>query len=187
MHVPELNNQLFVITGGPGSGKTSLIQALENEGLITSKESGRKIIQDQLVKKGNALPWIDPFGFAELMFKEEISNYALALQIGKQVLFDRGIPDIVGYLKLSKLYVPHYMRRAVQNYRYNRHVFVTPPWPEIYRQDEERKQTLAEAIDTYHIMVKTYAYYNYKAVSIPLLSVNDRVGFIMDHLQKSKK
>jgi hypothetical protein len=34
-------------------------------------------------------------------------------------------------------------------YRYNRHVFLTPPWPEIFVTDQERRHSLAEAIAEY--------------------------------------
>ena len=38
---------LYVITGGPGTGKTSLIEALERDGLKTIKEVARDIIKEQ--------------------------------------------------------------------------------------------------------------------------------------------
>ena len=47
---------LHVITGGPGSGKTSLIAALAANGLDVMQEVGRAIIQDEVHKGGRALP-----------------------------------------------------------------------------------------------------------------------------------
>jgi len=35
------HNRLIVLTGGPGGGKTSLIEALTREGFRTAPESGR--------------------------------------------------------------------------------------------------------------------------------------------------
>ncbi|TIV93045.1 MAG: ATPase, partial [Mesorhizobium sp.] len=52
-------DHLFVVTGGPGSGKTSLIEALALKGIQHMPEAGRAIIQDQVRIKGNALPWAD--------------------------------------------------------------------------------------------------------------------------------
>jgi predicted ATPase len=37
---------LFVITGGPGSGKTALIDALASHGISTMPEAGRARIRD---------------------------------------------------------------------------------------------------------------------------------------------
>jgi len=42
----------FVITGGPGSGKTTLIDALEEAGFARTVEAGRGVIQDQVAIDG---------------------------------------------------------------------------------------------------------------------------------------
>ena len=49
--------RLFVVTGGPGSGKTTLIDALAQGGCARSIEAGRGVIQDQVAIRGPALPW----------------------------------------------------------------------------------------------------------------------------------
>ena len=50
------NTKLYIITGGPGAGKTTLIEALAIKGLKTFMESAREIIKDQLRIQGEALP-----------------------------------------------------------------------------------------------------------------------------------
>ncbi|WP_119458399.1 AAA family ATPase [Rhodospirillaceae bacterium SYSU D60014] len=174
--------RFVVITGGPGSGKSSLIDALEREGFARSVEAGRAIIQDQLAIGGNALPWSDPQAFAELMLCWDLRSYHIACERHGPVFFDRGIPDIVGYLRLMQLPVPAYMDRASRMFRYNRRVYIAPPWPEIFEQDAERKQTLEEAEQTYQAMVETYSGYGYELVALPLAPVAERVGFILDRL-----
>lgn len=62
-----MSDHLQVITGGPGSGKTSLIEALAGEGIRHMPEAGRSIIQDQVDIGGAALPWDDWDAFAALM------------------------------------------------------------------------------------------------------------------------
>jgi predicted ATPase len=59
------------------------------------------------------------------------------------------VADTLGYLRLSGLPVPEHIRVAADRFRYNPRVFVAPPWPEIFAQDEERRQTLDEAERTY--------------------------------------
>jgi predicted ATPase len=70
--------RLFVVTGGPGSGKTTLIDALAQAGCARSIEAGRGVIQDQVAIGGPALPWRDPRAFAELMLRWEMRSYHLA-------------------------------------------------------------------------------------------------------------
>ncbi len=49
----------IVLTGGPGSGKSTLIEVLHRRGYPHSQEAGRAIIQEQVSIGGNALPWGD--------------------------------------------------------------------------------------------------------------------------------
>jgi predicted ATPase len=50
------SDRFFVLTGGPGSGKTALIDALRSAGFTTSVEAGRGIIRDQSAIGGSACP-----------------------------------------------------------------------------------------------------------------------------------
>jgi predicted ATPase len=72
------SDRFFVLTGGPGSGKTTLIEALRQAGFATSIEAGRGIIRDQSAIDGSALPWRDRALFAELMLSWEMRSYQIA-------------------------------------------------------------------------------------------------------------
>lgn len=173
------SDRFFVLTGGPGAGKSAVIDALARAGHAHSREAGRAVIQDQVTRGGRALPWIDPAAFAELMLEFELRSYREAQGQSGLVFFDRGVPDIVGYLRLSGLPVPAHVDNAARTYRYNRRVFILAPWREIFRQDSERKQDFAEAVRTYEMMVQTYAGYGYELIEVPLASVEERVRFIL--------
>ena len=131
------NDRFYVITGGPGSGKSTLVEALVRQGVTAMPEAGRAIIQDQLAIGGEALPWRDRSAFAELMLSWEMRSYREALKRTGTVVFDRGVPDVVGYLRLCGLPVPPRMVKAAEVFRYSRCVFIAPPWLEIYAQDAE--------------------------------------------------
>lgn len=68
-------NKLIVFTGGPGAGKTSVIEQLKTQGFICSPETGRHVIQRQVTNHGSALPWNDKQAFRDEMMKAEVSNY----------------------------------------------------------------------------------------------------------------
>ena len=61
-----------IITGGPGSGKTSIIEALRERGYRCVDEVGRKIIREQVLIGGNALHWGDRAKFLELMLSRSM-------------------------------------------------------------------------------------------------------------------
>jgi len=179
----------FVITGGPGSGKSTLLDYLEQQGFMRSIEAGRSIIQEQEVIGGAALPWKDKVLFAELMLSWEIRSYRQGLKSGDTipVLFDRGVPDIIGYLRLEGLDVPAHIRRAGELFRYNKRVFIAPPWPDIYQNDAERKQDLMTACRTFDMMAVVYAELGYELVELPRCSVEERADYIRSSLSRRSR
>lgn len=171
-------DRMFVVTGGPGSGKTTLIDALAAQGFTCMPEAGRAIIQQQVATGGTALPWSDPVAFAELMLESDIRSYHAAQKVDGSVIFDRGIPDALGYLRLIGLPPPPHLEEAARMYRYHRRVFIAPPWPKIFGHDAERKQSLAEAEATCQSMVTVYSSLGYELVPLPLTTVSQRVTFV---------
>nr|WP_307154180.1 AAA family ATPase [Rhodopseudomonas julia] len=171
---------MFVVTGGPGSGKTALIEALAAAGPRTMPEAGRAIIRDQVQIGGSALPWADRSSFAELMLSWELRSHREALALSGPVVMDRGVPDVMGYLRLCGLSVPQHVQHAAELFRYNRRVFLAPWWPEIFAQDEERKQDPAEARETGAVMERTYSDLGYEIVRLPYASIEDRAAFVLE-------
>jgi predicted ATPase len=98
------------------------------------------------------------------------------------VFFDRGVPDVLGYLRLLSLPVPDYMQNAAYTFRYNRRAFITPPWREIFRQDHERRQDFDEAVRTHDALAATYSALDYDLVEIPRVPVEQRIRFVLDNV-----
>ncbi len=57
---------LVIISGGPGAGKTTLINALSAQGYMTFAEGSRTLIEEQSVRANGILPWTNLPAFAEL-------------------------------------------------------------------------------------------------------------------------
>ena len=172
----------IVLTGGPGSGKTSLIEALEQRGLPRTFETGRAIIRGQVEVGGTALPWADREAYARLMLAMDSRTHAGAEALSGPVFFDRGVPDVVGYLRLCGLPIPEDLAAAAVNLRYDPLVFIAPPWSEIFTNDAERKQDFAEAARTHAVMAQVYAELGYTLVELPRISVEDRVDFVLERV-----
>ncbi len=176
----QKGDRFFVLTGGPGSGKTTLIEALKTRGHSTTDEAGRGVIREQQLGNGDALPWLDRERFAELMFEWETRSYRQALRSPGPVFFDRGLPDTLGYLRLENLQIPPAMEEEALRLRYNGRVFVAPPWKAIYGTDEERRQSWDVAVRTHEVMCEIYAELGYQLVQLPHASVEQRVEFLLE-------
>jgi len=178
-----LKNNFYVLTGGPGSGKTTLIEQLSDMGFNCIPEVGRKIIKNQLAFGGTALPWLNTTNYSELMLQHSIQDYTSLLSETDTCFFDRGIPDVLGYTELINLLNQGIYINGVENFRYNSKAFILPPWEDIYKTDTERKQDFALAVTTYHTMKKVYEKYNYTLVEVPCLPVSERIDFILDRIK----
>jgi predicted ATPase len=172
----------YIITGGPGAGKSTLLQALHQKGYTVSEEASREMIIQETAKGSSCLPWVDLRCFAQKVLDHMIQSYKHAHTASHTTFFDRGIPDIMAYLKVAEQPIDEAYVHAVGQYRYSPLVFITPPWQEIYVNDSERWQTFEEAVILYHAIKETYQSFNYTIVELPKAPVAERVSFITFHI-----
>lgn len=123
------NNNFFVITGGPGVGKTSLLQELKKRKFQVISEIARQIIKEQKGINGDALPWKNKELYKNIMFDRSIKSFE---QIDKKenntlFFFDRGFLDTICYASLIESEISTQMKSYAENWRYNQNVLFFPP------------------------------------------------------------
>lgn len=163
-----------VITGGPGVGKSTLLAAAAHAGIPTFPEVARDILR---APGGMAMRAEKPAAFASAMLDAEIAAFEAAGS--GPALYDRGFPDIVGFLKLEGLTVPAELDHICRTRRYEGPIFRGPPWQEIFVQDEERIQDWDQALASDRAVCAAWIEYGYRLVDLPLVSVPDRLAFVM--------
>lgn len=178
-------DNFYVITGGPGVGKTTTINELQKLGYLIVPEDARRIIQGQIQTGGKGLPWKDKTNYARLMLEASIQTYLriTGQQSSKVSFFDRGILDTICYMKMENIPVSAAVDGLATIHRYNRKVFILPPWKDIYEMDNERKQTWHEAVYTFKKMKQTYLEYGYEIIEVPKDSVKFRCEFIVNQIK----
>ena len=174
-------NNFYIITGGPGAGKTSLLENLALLGHNYIPETARQIIKGRLSKGLSPRP--DPASFAQQIFDQDWKNFISHSHLSSLLFFDRSFLDSACMLFESDKDSHEKINSRLAN-RYNNKVFITPPWQEIYQNDEERDQTFAQSIEVYELLDKWYREQGYDTIVLPKDSIENRVRFILSYVTR---
>lgn len=169
----------FILTGAMGAGKSTILKELKKLGLFCVDEPARQILAEQNAIEGNGTPERDPKLFTKLLLSRSIYQFKQMENYQNPVIFDRGIPDSIGYAKLFKLDLNPSINAANQ-YQYNKHVFFLPAWEEIYKTDDERKMTFEQARQFGDNIKNIYQGLNYDIIEVLMESTLIRAKFIID-------
>lgn len=166
----------FVITGAPGAGKSTLLAALAGTGRPCFAEVSRALIEEQAATGGRLLPWADLAGFAtvcaERMRRQFEEGAAHRLSF-----YDRGLPDVIGYLRHGGLEPAPGLGAAEPGYAPV--VFVAPPWREIHVFDSARPQCHREAEAIDRQLRRAYLELGYRLHELPRAPVAERVREVL--------
>lgn len=170
----------IVIVGGPGSGKTSIINELKKRKYLCCDEISRQITIEAQKKGIDQLFLTNPIEFSDKVLKGRIKQFEKAEELDTNLVFlDRGIPDVIAYLDYSDKDYPDYFETAAKNHKYD-FVFILAPWQDIFESDNERYENFAQAKIIHHYLHETYKRYNYKLIDVPFDSVKARTNYIIN-------
>lgn len=171
--------QRYIISGGPGTGKTKLLEALAARGESCCAEVSRELIREQTASGGTLLPWNDLEAFAEECVRR-MKAQAAHCPTDRRVFLDRGLPDVAGYLRHGGYQVPTELLSLVSMYAPV--MFFAPAWEAIYVNDAERPQTYAEAVALGAHIKRAYQDYGFTVLELPRQTVEVRARYIIETL-----
>jgi predicted ATPase len=173
-------NRFVVISGCSSGGKSTLLIELGRRGYATVEEPGRRVVKEEMLGKGLALPWVDAIAFARRAVALALADRATANRESGWVFFDRGLIDAAA--ALQHLTGEPALATLAPDHRYHHRVFLAPPWPEIYVTDTERRHDLSAAISEYQRLLDVYPSLGYQVTILPKVSTPERAEFVLHSL-----
>lgn len=164
-----------VITGAPCSGKSSVIQGLADLGYQVVPEVARAYIDSRLAQ-GYTLSQIkaDIQAFEHHILYEKV-RIESELPAQQMVFLDRAVPDSIAYFQLEGLSIgePLKCSRAV---RYDK-VFLFDRL--VFEKDAVRSENHSLAVRIESLLADSYAMLGYRVIRVPLLSIEQRMRFVL--------
>ncbi|MEC4005528.1 ATP-binding protein [Flavobacterium sp. SUN052] len=177
-----MKKEIVVIIGGPGTGKTTIINSLLSKGYCCYPEISREVTMEAKKQGIEQLFLEKPLLFSELLLEGRKKQFNNAKNEPHEIIFlDRGIPDVLAYMHYIGDSYPAFFDQACRDHKYDK-IFILPPWEEIYISDDERYENYEQAKLIYNHLVETYEKYGYNLVEVPTGSIEDRVDFILEIL-----
>lgn len=160
----------FVISGGPSTGKTEVINELGKKFKVFH-EAARGILKN---KRYNQKTQYE-------IFKKQLKQAREAENSEEIVFFDRGIPDALAYFEYNNFKIPKDVleNSKLKKTKYKK-IFFLDFVP--YKNDEIRRESKEEAQKIHKLIYDTYADFGYEIIRVPFMSVEKRAKFIEDFL-----
>jgi len=169
----------IVLTGAPGTGKSTVIQELEKRNKFCMHEVSREVTLEARENGTEQLFLTQPLLFSDLLLKGRVNQFDKATNLmEKFVFFDRGIPDVHAYMNYIGLDYPEKYEKISNEKRYD-FVFLMPPWEEIYITDSERYESFEQALAIHNHLLRAYESLGYTVVEVPKGTVAARTDYIL--------
>lgn len=168
----------IVITGGPSTGKTTIISLLEAQGFPVVHEQAT-----QIIKEGQFLPWIDRVSFQAEVLRRQLEAEVTLNSSGRPVFLDRGLFDGEAYYVYDNIEVPSIFSKLDAS-RYAM-AFLIEELP-FFDKNEVRREDLKFTKAISNILENCYAKRHVLVVRVPALSPLERVEFILQKVEQTQ-
>lgn len=175
----ELKTNWNVITGGPCTGKTTVINLLSERGYKTTIEHARHYIDTQKIK-GKTVEEIKEnkkqfqLGILNMQIEEEAE-----LKLDDVVFLDRALPDAMAYYQFLGIEYDDRLIEQCNMYCYSK-IFILDRLPLI--NDYARLEDEQEQIRIHNLIIQVYESFPCPIVHVPVLEPEERVDFILKNL-----
>jgi len=162
----------IVITGGPCTGKTTLLQAMASLGYSILPEMARTIIEESEIKGRDLVPWKSLADFQEEVLRRQLEQESVMGESRRVHFLDRGIVDGAGYCMEGGICEPKTLLTCGYC-RYGKVVLLEPL--SHYTQDISRMEDRDRGVRIHECIIGAYEKYSYTIERLPAWSIERRV------------
>jgi predicted ATPase len=172
----------YVITGGPGVGKTTTIEMISALGHATIDEAARDIIAEEQQKEHGILPWTDLYRFQQITLMTQLGREWKAPDFA---FADRGIVDSLAYCRNGTIAPPPELTDLIPEHQYGG-VFLLEPLP-VHVTDGVRVESQEEALTLQYLIKAVYEEVGYDVIKVPVMTPQERADFIIGQALKMEE
>ena len=171
--------QIHVIAGGPCSGKTTILRALEQRGFRVEVETSERLLQEGIARGETSQSLrMDPVQWQQEVLQQDHDLFE-SLPTDELVFTDTSFIEDLVFASRAGIKMGPGIESWLRIKRYQRVFFLEPL--EAYEQNRVRLETR----DVSHLISahvrKRYQEYGYDLVLVPAGPVADRMAFILSH------
>ncbi|WP_411768555.1 AAA family ATPase [Winogradskyella sp. A3E31] len=177
-----MNTKIITITGGPGTGKSSIINELLKRGYTCFEEISRQVTLEARQQGIEQLFLTKPLLFSEKLLEGRKNQFLEAIKADEDLVFlDRGLPDILAYMDYIGDTYPDNFIETCKAYTYDK-AFILAPWESIFKSDNERYENFEQSQVIHTHLIDTYKRFGYDLINVPFESVEKRTDFILESI-----
>lgn len=192
----------YILTGGPGVGKSTLLKLLGKQGVYTIAEVATYIIERESEIDSEILPWKNKAAFQKAVLEQQINWEATPERLNQEttrvlrngkyqrvktreqdietIVQDRGIPDGIAYYLIDGLEAPAELLEAAKKADYTG-IFILDPVP--YKNTTTRREEPELAKRIHEKIRQVYESLGYKPITIPSTSPEKRAELILSYVR----
>lgn len=169
----------YVITGGPSSGKSTVIELLKDDGYTTTHEVARHFIDLQRINGRST----EEIRANQRQFQHKVLNLQIQLERRldpqEMIFLDRGLPDELAYYQYFDLAPDEKLVEYLEYATYKK-IFIMDLLP--LDKDYARTEDLAAQKALHQLIIDIYKSRSEPIVMVPVLPPKERVAFILANL-----
>ncbi len=168
----------FVISGGPASGKTTLINELEQRKYNVIEETAFKLMQ----QRPRITNW-KKFNYD--VFEHQIQVESEISKDADVIFLDRCLVDSLAYMRFYQIDPPEDCKQKIREAKYQK-VFFLDVLPDKYYfatlNGQPRRLDIWAARELHNMTKALYLEFKIPLVSVPFLNVKSRADFVINNL-----